>query len=53
MRILLTEQFAAMGTTCAAGVTTVPADARRARRAIAAGGEEIDRCERARSRFEA
>ena len=53
MRILLTEQFAAMGTTCAAGVTTVPADARRARRAIAAGREEIDRCERALSRFDA
>ncbi|MGE5274530.1 MAG: FAD:protein FMN transferase [Verrucomicrobiota bacterium] len=52
MKMLLTEQFAAMGTTCATGVTTVPADVRGARRALAAGRAEVDRCERALSRFD-
>jgi thiamine biosynthesis lipoprotein len=50
--MLLTERFAAMGTECAIGVTTVPADVRNARRALAAGREEVDRCERALSRFD-
>jgi thiamine biosynthesis lipoprotein len=52
--MLLTDRFAAMGTTCAAGVTTntVPADIRGARTALAAGRAEVDRCERALSRFD-
>ena len=52
MRMLLTERFGAMGTTCAAGVTTAPADVRSARRALAAGRAEVDRCERVLSRFD-
>ncbi len=52
MRVLLTEQFTAMGTSCVAGVTAAPADARRARRALAAARAEVDRCERALSRFD-
>jgi FAD:protein FMN transferase len=52
MMILLTERFAAMGTSCLAGVTTAPADLRHARRALAAGRAEVDRCERVLSRFD-
>ena len=52
MRMLLTERFAAMGTTCLTGVTTAPGDVRDARRALAAGRAEVDRCERALSRFD-
>ena len=41
-----------MGTTCTVATTTDPADARRARRALAAGRAEVEACERALSRFD-
>ncbi len=46
------ETFRAMGTTCAAAVTTSQTDGRRAGRALEAARAEVDACERALSRFD-
>jgi thiamine biosynthesis lipoprotein len=46
------NSFRAMGTACTLAVTTLPADSRIARGALAAGRVELGACERALSRFD-